>query len=197
MTAAPWPDRTTPTPRARRRARAGAAVVAGAILAAAIAPAQPAYTPGPHNVALPEGWETRFIRFGTVDKADRKIIRHLYVNPQAFAAASPGAALPHGTVIVMADTRARLAADGSPLRDKDGRFIPEPGWIALAVQEKQPGWGEGYAAGKRNGEWEYARFQPDGRRNPAAVEACFACHLQARAAQDFAFDFWDYVQTRR
>lgn len=52
------------------------------------------YTPGPHNIALPDGWENRFIRFATVDKPDRKIIRHLYVNPEAFAAAKPGEPLP-------------------------------------------------------------------------------------------------------
>ncbi|MBY0334934.1 MAG: cytochrome P460 family protein [Acetobacteraceae bacterium] len=179
------------------------ALFAAAVLAGGVAMAQgmggsPApYRPGPHNITLPSDWETRFIRFATVDKAERKIIRHLYVNPEAFAAARPGQPLPDGTLIIMADTRARLGADGTPLRDHSGRLIPEPGWIALGVQEKRPGWGEGYPPEKRNGTWEYARFLGDGRRNDASVEACFTCHIQTRAGQDFAFDFWDYVQKRQ
>lgn len=173
-------------------------VLAAACLAGlATAVLAQSYTPGPQNITVPADWETRFIRYATVDKPDRKIIRHLYVNPDAFAAAKPGEPLPYGTLIIMADTRARLDAQGNPLLDHSGRFIPEPGWIAIAAQQKERGWGEGYPPEKRNGEWEYARFMGDGSRNPASVEACFTCHLQTRAAQDFAFDFWDYVQKRR
>ena len=190
-------------PTRPRRAAAWAAAVpacalllAGGLALAQQAPAPARYTPGPHNIELPPGWETRFIRYATVDRPDRKIIRHLYVNPEAFAAARPGGPPPDGTLIVMADTRARLGPDGAPLLDQQGRLIPEPGWIALGVQEKRPGWGEGYPPEKRNGTWEYARFHGDGTRNPASVEACFTCHIQTRAREDFAFNFWDYVQAR-
>lgn len=179
-----------------------AAPLAALLLAGGLAVAQApaaggAYRPGPHNISLPPDWETRFIRYATVDNAQRKIIRHLYVNPEAFAAARPGQPLPEGTLIIMADTRVKLSPDGTPLLDQQGRLIPEPGWIAFGVQEKRAGWGEGYGPEKRNGNWEYARFLGDGSRNDASVEACFTCHLQTRASQDFAFNFWDYVQTRR
>jgi hypothetical protein len=190
-----------PTRKGRLRLAAAAMLSAGALAAglalAQTAPPPAGYTPGPHNISLPDGWETRFVRYATVDRADRKIIRHLYVNPEAFAAARPGQPLPQGTLIIMADTKARLAPDGTPLLDQQGRLIPEPGWIALGVQEKRPGWGAGYAPEKRNGEWEYARFLGDGRRNDASVEACFTCHIQTRSKEDFAFNFWDYVQTRK
>lgn len=172
-----------------------AAVAAGAIGAGAVA--QTHYMPGPQNIDLPSDWQQRFIRYATVDNAARKIIRNLYVNPDALAAARPGQPLPYGTLIIMADQRARLGADGNPLLDQSGRFIPEPGWIAIAAQEKRQGWGEGYAANIRNGEWEYARFNGDGGRNNAPVEACFTCHLGTRAQQDFAFNLWDYVRDRR
>jgi hypothetical protein len=165
--------------------------------------AQPAgYTPGPLNIELPADWQTRFIRYATVDRPDRRIIRHIYVNPESAAAARPGQPLPDGTLLVMADTRARLDAAGNPLLDLAGRFIPEPGWIAIGVQEKRAGWGEGLPADIRNGTWEYARFNPDGTRLATAttfesVRACYACHIQARSRQDFAFTYWDYVQARR
>ena len=172
--------------------------VLAAPLAAGFALAQHGpYTPGPQNISLPPDWEARFIRYATVDKPDRRIIRHLYVNPEAFAAARPGQPLPDGTIIIMADARARAGADGALLQDQQGRLIAQPGWVAIAVQEKEPGWGEGYGPEKRNGTWEYARFNGDGSRNPASVEACFTCHLQTRAQQDFAFNFWDYAQARR
>jgi len=161
------------------------------------APAQQAYTPGPRNIELPAGWEASFIRYATLDNATRKIVRNFYVNPEAFAAARPGTPLPDGTLIILADNKARLGADGAPLLDQQGRLIPEPGWTAIGVQEKRAGWGTGYPAEKRNGEWEYARFLGDGTRNGASVEACFTCHLQTRPKQDFAFNFWDYVQSRK
>ena len=166
-------------------------------LAGGVALAQRAYTPGPENISLPPGWEAQFIRYATLDNAARKVIRNFYVNPEAFAAARPGQPLPDGTLIILADQKARLGPDGAPLLDQQGRFIPEPGWVQIGAQQRQPGWGVGYGPEKRNGEWEYARFNGDGSRNPASVEACFTCHLQTRAQQDFAFNLWDHVQTRR
>lgn len=177
-----------------RRLKRAIALLAALLIAGAAA--QLTHAPGPRNIILPHDWESAFVRYATVDKADRRIIRHLYVNPEALEAARPRAPLPYGTLIIMADTRALLADDGTPLRDKAGRFVPEPGWIAIAAQQKAPGWGAGYGPQKRNGEWEYARFNPDGSRNAGSVEACFACHLHMRAAQDFAFDLWDTVQAR-
>jgi hypothetical protein len=162
-----------------------------------LALAQSAYAPGPQNISLPPDWQQRFIRYATLDNPQRKIVRNFYVNPEAFAAARPGQPLPQGTLIILADNRARLGADGSPLLDQQGRFIPEPGWVAIGVQEKRAGWGVGYPPEKRNGEWEYARFNGDGSRNNASVEACFTCHIQTRAREDFAFNFWDYVQARK
>jgi hypothetical protein len=178
--------------------RPAQALLAGALLAvpAALLAQGPAYTPGPHNVPFPAGFERDFIRYATVDKPDRKIVRFLHVNPEALAAARPGEPLPHGTVVVMADRRARLDAAGSPLRDRDGRLIAEPDIIAISVQRKERGWGEGYPPDRRNGEWEYAAFTPEGERRDIRLDGCFSCHLQARPAEDYLFDLWDYVQRR-
>lgn len=163
--------------------------------AAAQAPAP--YRLGPHNIELPADWQTRFIRYATMDKPDRKIIRHMYVNPEAYSETHPGQPAPRGTFLIMADTRARLDAAGNPLLDSAGRFIPEPGWIAIAAQRKEAGWGEGYAPELRNGEWEYAAFDGAGGRRNVSLNACFTCHLQARQAQDFTFTFWDHAGLRR
>ncbi|MGG5812446.1 cytochrome P460 family protein [Falsiroseomonas sp. CW058] len=174
---------------------AGAALIGMAALAAAQTPAP--YAPGPHNIVLPPDWEARFIRYATVDKPDRRIIRHMYVNPDAYAATRAGQPAPRGTLLIMADTRARLDAQGVPLLDTSGRFIPEPGWIAIGAQQKEAGWGEGYGADQRNGEWEYAAFDGTGARRNVPLANCFGCHLGARAGQDYTFTYWDHAEARR
>lgn len=181
----------------RRIFVAGALALAVTAIGGAVAQPRPAYVPGPQNIELPADWQTRFIRYATVDKADRKIIRHMYINPEAFAVLRAGQDSPHGTLLIMADTRARLDPQGNPLLDTSGRFIPEPGWIAIGAQEKQPGWGVGYGPELRNAEWEYAAFDGAGQRRNVPLNACFTCHLQARAQQDFNFSLWDYAQARR
>lgn len=180
--------------------RSALLVVAGlaaAVGTAALAQPRP-YSPGPQNVTVPSDWQTRFVRYATVDKPDRKIIRNIYINPESYAALRPGEPLPYGTIVVMADQRARLDDAGNPLRDLNGRMIPEPAFISMEVQRKERGWGEGYSAEQRNGEWEYARFDiATGQRRDGPVTACFTCHLQNRAQQDFTFTTWDYANRPR
>jgi hypothetical protein len=174
------------------------AIATIALLVGTAAPAQrAAYSPGPQNIVLPANWERSFIRYATVDKADRKIIRHMYVNPDAYAATRAGQPAPDGTLLIMADTRARLDAAGNPLLDTSGRFIPEPGWIAIGAQQKEAGWGEGYGPELRNANWEYAAFTGTGERRNVPLNACFTCHLQARAGQDYNFTYWDHAAARR
>jgi plastocyanin len=51
--------------------------------------------------------------------------------------------------------------------------------------EKRTGWGEGYPATLRNGEWEYAAFNAASELNQKAnYKACFECHLP-HAKMDF------------
>ncbi len=182
---------------ARRRIRLAALAVAAFGLAAVAAAQTRPYAPGPANIQLPADWEARFIRYTTLDNEQRRIVRNLYINPEAFAAARPGEPLPYGTLVIIADQRARAGADGALLRDGNGRLIPERGWVNIGAQQKERGWGEGYATNIRNGEWEYARFNGDGTRNNGPVEACFTCHLQNVANQDFTFTTWPYFRARQ
>jgi len=180
-----------------RPAFLAAFAVVAALGSAAMAQTRP-YAPGAHNIELPADWQQRFIRYTTVDRPDRKIIRNMYVNPEAYAALRAGQPLPYGTLAIMADQRARVDAAGNVLLDGNGRLIPEPAFIAIAAQQKERGWGEGYGPELRNGEWEYARFSPaNGTRVEGPLNACFTCHLQARAQQDFSFSTWDYANRSR
>lgn len=151
---------------------------------------------GPEKVAFPEGYQSHFVRYTTVDNARRKKVRFLYVNPESLAKAKPNQPAPHGTVLVMEDHKAKLGADGKPLKDARGRFIPMAEITNVFVQEKQPGWGVEYKPDKRNGEWEYAWFEPTGkpRTGPRVnFDRCFSCHKEEAEFNDYTFTFPAFV----
>jgi hypothetical protein len=138
----------------------------------------------PPDIALPPEWEQRFIRYAIVDDTDRGLVRHIHIDPAAHAGLRAGAPAPEGTLLVMADARARRDAAGRPLLDVAGRFVAEPGWIAIYTQAKQAG------------DWRFAAFDGAGRRRDVSLAPCAACHAQARAAEDHTFTLWDYAATR-
>ena len=148
--------------------------------------------PGP-RVAYPENYRTAFVRYITIDRPDRNIVRWFYVNPAALDAARPGEPLPDGTVLIMEDHKARAGNDEEPVVDAQGRFISTDEVTNVFIMEKQPGWGAAYPPEMRNGDWEYAWFLPDGaRKADAEFDGCFSCHMN-RAGRDFTFTFYKYV----
>ena len=131
---------------------------------------------GPDKIAFPVGWE-KFVLYNVVDRYDNKQYRELYASTQeAVDAAKAGKPLPDGTVLVLAQYKAQVDAQGNPIKDPKGRFVKgEP--VALTVMEKRTGWGTEYPDDFRNGEWEYAAFSLDGKLNTQAnYKACFQCH---------------------
>jgi len=84
--------------------------------------------------------------------------------------------LPNGTVLTLVQYKAQVDAAGAPLKDARGRFV-KGDLLAFTVVEKQTGWGSEYPAEWRNGEWEYAVFNPAGVLNDKAnYKGCFECH---------------------
>lgn len=138
----------------------------------------------PNDVALPPDWEQRVIRYATVDDADRGMVRHIHINPAAQAGLRAGAPAPEGTLLVMADARVRRDAAGWPIRDAAGRFVAEPGWVAIYTQVKEAG------------AWRFAVFDGAGGPRDVSLAPCAACHALARAAQDHTFTLWDYAARR-
>ena len=150
---------------------------------------------GPERVYFPNGYGDTFIEYIRVDRPDRKITRFFYVNPEALDAAVPGEDLPQGTVLIMEDHTIRLDGDGNPVMDAEGRFQPTDEITNVFVMEKQPGWGSAYPPDKRNGDWDYAWYNPDGtarHTDPARFEGCFSCHMN-RAGRDYTFTFYKYI----
>ena len=144
---------------------------------------------GADLVLFPENYASGVL-YTTVDRADNKQYRELYVSPRAAVeAAKKGQPLPSGTVLTLVQYAAKLDAQGNPEKDANGRFI-KTNIIAYTVMEKREGWGKEYADNIRNGEWEYQAFKADKTPNTAAnLTACFTCHKPLNPAQDFVFSY--------
>jgi hypothetical protein len=140
-------------------------------------------------VKFPENYEKGTL-YTTVDRADNKQFRELYVSPpEAIAAAKKGEALPSGTVLTLVQFAAKLDAQGNPEKGADGRFIKDK-LLAYTVMEKRTGWGAEYPETMRNGEWEYQAFRADRSVNTSAkLEACFNCHKPLGTKVDYLFSY--------
>ncbi len=140
---------------------------------------------GPDNVALPPGYKNH-VYYATVDRVDNKQVREIYASPGAAKIARAGKPLPYGSVLTMEIYSAKTDAKGDLAKDASGRLV-KGDLSTIFVMEKRAGWGAGYAEDLRNGEWEYARFAPDGQRVPNVdTKACLQCH-KPRSHQDFVF----------
>lgn len=143
---------------------------------------------GPEKITLPADLKS-FVLYTTVDRPDIKQYRELYASPAAAVQAmKEGKPLPDGTVLVLIQYKARVDAQGTPVKDANGRFV-KGDLAAYAVMEKRQGWGAEYPADLRNGEWEYAAFAADRKFNDKAnYKGCFQCH-KPHENQDFVISF--------
>ena len=140
-------------------------------------------TAGPEKVSLPPGYKSQVL-YTTVERPDTKQVRDIYTSPDAVKAAKAGQPLPSGTVITMEVYRAKVNEKGEPLKNDKGRFLKGE-IFGIFVMEKRTGWGTEYSNDLRNGEWEYARFTPEGKpHQPADTKPCFECH-KPYSNQDF------------
>ena len=159
-----------------------------ALASAAVALVAAAVQAGGDKVAFPESYASGVL-YTTVDRADNKQYRELYVSPaSAIDAAKKGEPLPSGTVLTLVQYAAKLDAQGNPEKDANGRFI-KTNIVAYTVMEKRAGWGAEYPDNVRNGEWEYQAFKADKTPNTAAnLTACFNCHKPLTAA-DYVYSY--------
>ena len=143
---------------------------------------------GGDKVAFPENF-VQGVMYTTVDRADNKQYRELFVTPAAVEAAKKGEPLPSGTAITIVQYKAQLDAQGNPVKDANGRFV-KGDLIGYGVMEKRTGWGAEYPPEVRNGEWEYQAFTADKKVNDKAnLTGCFQCHKPLPSSQDFVFSY--------
>ncbi|HEX9321656.1 MAG TPA: cytochrome P460 family protein [Xanthobacteraceae bacterium] len=143
---------------------------------------------GGDKVAFPENF-AKGVMYTTVDRADNKQYRELFVTPAAIEAAKKGEPLPSGTIITIVQYKAQLDAQGNPAKDANGRFVKSD-LIGYGVMEKRTGWGAEYPPEVRNGEWEYQAFTAEKKVNEKAnLTGCFQCHKPLPSGQDFVFSY--------
>lgn len=143
----------------------------------------------PEQVSLPEDYQNSFILYAKADKRDREpnVVRVMYIDPAAAAAATPGEPLPAGTRLVMAEHLARQDGDGRTEFNREGRMIPTAEVSTIFVAEKRAGIGAEYDEALRNGDWEFAVFTGDlSRKADVNFGKCRECHRQA-VRTDYTF----------
>jgi plastocyanin len=152
--------------------------------------------PGVDRVGFPNEYRDTFKLFYVFDNYQNRQIRAVWGNPIA-AAVKPGQTFnfPYGSILLFESYSVQQDADGEPLLDRNGRFIPNT-LNTIFVMRKERGFGTDYKE-LRTGEWEYVAYRPDGSyaTPPSGTGACAQCHLTGGAlTQSPPFGAqWDYV----
>ncbi|MBA4141514.1 MAG: cytochrome P460 family protein [Nitrosospira sp.] len=130
-----------------------------------------------------------------IQREDVKQVRDIYINPIGHST-KMGDSFPNGTISVMEIYKAREAADGTPLKGPDGKFVKGE-LLKVAVMGKGPGWGESVTPPElRNGDWVYAMYMADAQtKAPDDTTTCRACHLPLKD-KDYIFRYDEYFQKR-
>ncbi len=128
------------------------------------------------QVAFPEGYKSTFKMYQTVNRPDINQVRYLWANPVAWQAAREGKPMPEGAVMVLEQHAAKLDADKKPVMGSDGYFVSDR-LVAYALMGSGKDWGKDFPDMLRNGDWNYAVFNPDNKLRPGVNQAdCLACH---------------------
>lgn len=138
------------------------------------------------RVEFPEGYRTSYTPLFTLDRPDARQIRVVYGNAEA-AAVKEGQPFPNNAILVMETFRPRLDAQNVPIRDAEGRFVPDA-LTGIFVMRKYRGYGAEYGP-NRTGEWEYVAYRADRTHltPPRDSWTCASCHLQATESRDWVF----------
>src|SRR2546425_2717681 len=114
-------------------------LAAGSLRYAGYAQALPA--PSVDRVGFPTGYRDTFKLFYVFDNYQNRQIRAVYANSIA-ASVSPGQTFnfPYGSIVLFESYSVMEDAAGEPLRDQDGRYIPNA-LTTIFVMRKERGFG--------------------------------------------------------
>jgi|SRR5262245_10267471 len=165
---------------------------------AAPTPVAPQLQAGSNKIAFPERYAEGVMyttvdhpassRSATMGLEDAAQYRKYYAPAGAIKALRSGEPIPSGSVLTMVKYRAKLDAQGSPIKHENGRFV-KGDLMGFSVMEKRTGWGAEYPPEIRTGEWEFREFTADRKPNDNVnLAACFQCH-RSQAKTDFLFTF--------
>jgi hypothetical protein len=160
------------------RLLAVAVVLAAVVATPFIGVSQTLPAPLVDRVGFPAGYKNTYKLLYIFDNYQNRQIRAVYGNSIA-ASVDPAQPFnfPYGSVILFESYSVQEDANGEPLLDKNGRYIPNV-LNTIFVMRKDRGFGADYRE-LRNGEWEYVAYRPDGSyaTTPPNTGSCALCHL--------------------
>jgi hypothetical protein len=160
------------------RLLAVAVVLAAVVATPFIGVSQTLPAPLVDRVGFPAGYKNTYKLLYIFDNYQNRQIRAVFGNSIA-ASVDPAQPFnfPYGSVILFESYSVQEDANGEPLLDKNGRYIPNV-LNTIFVMRKERGFGADYRE-LRNGEWEYVAYRPDGSyaTTPPNTGSCALCHL--------------------
>ncbi len=148
---------------------------------------------GPENVNWPADYKMAFTHVLEADRtADDKQVIRIFANPTAVQGAQSDGKLPYGSVLVAELYSAKLDADGEPVISELGRRIIDK-LAAIVVMERGEGFDAEYPEELKVGDWEFAVFNPSGKRLEKDVTGCRACH-HPLTDSEFVFSYEHIVR---
>jgi cytochrome c553 len=128
------------------------------------------------SVSFPEGYQSRFTKYHTINFPATKQVRIYFANDAALQAARAGKPLPDGSVLFTEVWSAKLDADKKPIAGSDGLFMPDQ-LLFYTAMARDAGWGKDIPEMLRNEDWNYAVFTTAKQHRPGVNQAeCLACH---------------------
>lgn len=141
---------------------------------------------GEERIAFPAGYATEFTMYLELDRVQNPgQVMRIYANDVALEGPGPDGRWADGAVLVGEIYQALTDAAGNVIVSDLDRQI-RGSLAAVAVMEKQEGWGELFAPELRNDDWDFAIFSPAGERLDRDLDACRACHAPL-AEEDHVF----------
>ena len=129
------------------------------------------------QVSFPADYKASGFRmYQTVNRSDINQVRYLWANSTAWQAARDGKPMPDGAVLVLEQHAAKLDENKKPVTGSDGFYVSDR-LVAYAVMGTGKDWGKDVPDMLRNGDWNYAIFNPDTKVRAGVNQAdCLACH---------------------
>ncbi len=128
------------------------------------------------GVTFPEGYQTRFTKYHTINFPATRQVRYYWGNEAAVSAARAGKPVPDGAMLFAEVFSAKLDADKKPITGPDGFFVPDQ-LLFYTAMAREAGWGKDIPEMLRNEDWNYAVFTTAKQQRPGVNQAeCLACH---------------------
>jgi hypothetical protein len=128
------------------------------------------------GVTFPEGYQSTFRKYHTINFPATKQVRYYYANPAAAKAAKASQNLPEGSVLFAEVHSAKLDDNKNPVMGPDGFYVADK-LLFYTAMARDTGWGKDIPDMLRNENWNYAIFTTAKQHRPGVNQAeCLACH---------------------